>query len=86
MFVVGDNLGALNLYGDHVGAFDEESLLIGGVLAQHASVTMMGAAAEAHFDKALAGRDLSGQTWAGHPQPADLHWLDAVEQEFTLYG
>ena len=35
--------------------------LIGGVLAQHASIAMIGAAAEAQFDAALASRDIIGQ-------------------------
>lgn len=61
LFVIDDNLGALNLFGDHSEAFDEESRLIGGVLAQHASIAMVGAAAEAQFDIALASRDVIGQ-------------------------
>jgi ANTAR domain/GAF domain len=61
LFVLGDNLGALNLYGDHGSTFDEESRLVGGVLAQHASIAMAGAAAEAQFDAALASRDVIGQ-------------------------
>ena len=61
LFVLDENLGALNLFGNHSAAFDEESLLIGGVLAQHASIAMIGAAAEAQFDTALASRDIIGQ-------------------------
>lgn len=61
LFVIDNNLGALNLFGNHSAAFDEESRLIGGVLAQHASIAMIGAAAEAQFDTALASRDIIGQ-------------------------
>jgi hypothetical protein len=61
LFVIDDTLGALNLFGNHEAAFDEESLLIGGVLAQHASIAMIGATAEAQFDVALASRDMIGQ-------------------------
>lgn len=61
LFVIDDTLGALNLFGDHSAAFGEESLLIGGVLAQHASIALIGATAEAQFDAALASRDTIGQ-------------------------
>jgi GAF domain len=44
LFVRSESLGALNLYGDEPGVFSEESFLIGGVLAQHAAVAMIGAA------------------------------------------
>ena len=61
LFVRRENLGALNLYSDRIAAFTEESLLIGGVLAQHASIAMIGEAAQTQFDAALASRDLIGQ-------------------------
>ena len=61
LFVHSENLGALNLYGDEPGAFSEESFLIGEVLAQHAAVAIIGAAAEAQFHNALASRDIIGQ-------------------------
>jgi GAF domain-containing protein len=61
LFVFGENLGALNLYADEPHSFDRESILIGDVLAQHASVAMAGAAAEMQFDEALSSRDLIGQ-------------------------
>jgi hypothetical protein len=61
LFVRRENLGALNLYADHSAAFTEESQLIGGALAQHASIAMIGAAAETQFGAALASRDIIGQ-------------------------
>jgi GAF domain-containing protein len=61
LFVRSENLGALNLYSDEPGVFSEESFLIGGVLAQHAAIAMIGAAAETHFEAALATRDIIGQ-------------------------
>ena len=61
LFVRSENLGALNLFADAPGAFNDESLLVGGVLAQHAAVALVGAAAESHFDAALAARDVIGQ-------------------------
>jgi GAF domain-containing protein len=61
LFIRRDNLGALNLYGGDANVFDDEAILVGEVLAQHASVAMAGSAAEAQFDKALASRDAIGQ-------------------------
>ncbi|OBA57573.1 response regulator receiver protein [Mycobacterium sp. 1100029.7] len=61
LFVVGTNLGALNLYGDRAGAFTDESVAIGEVLAQHASVALMAAESEQQFESALESRDLIGQ-------------------------
>jgi GAF domain-containing protein len=61
LFVRSENLGALNLYSDEPGAFSEDSFLIGEILAQHAAVAMIGAAAETQFENALATRDVIGQ-------------------------
>jgi transcriptional regulator with GAF, ATPase, and Fis domain len=61
LFVHSSNLGALNLYGSEAHAFDDDSRLIGSVLAQHASVAMAGAAAESQFQHALNTRDVIGQ-------------------------
>ncbi|WP_232375313.1 GAF and ANTAR domain-containing protein [Mycolicibacterium baixiangningiae] len=61
LFIQRGNLGALNLYADEARVFDDESTLVGDVLAQHASVAMAGSAAEAQFDRALASRDAIGQ-------------------------
>jgi GAF domain-containing protein len=61
LFVRSENLGALNLYSDEPGAFSEDSFLIGEILAQHAAVAMIGAAAEKQFENALATRDVIGQ-------------------------
>ncbi len=61
LFVTSQNLGALNLYGDEAGAFSEDAVFTGELLAQHASVALFGAAAEAQFDDALSTRDVIGQ-------------------------
>jgi GAF domain-containing protein len=61
LFVREENLGALNLYSDGVAAFTDESVIIGELLAQHAAVAMVGAAAKTQFQSALAGRDVIGQ-------------------------
>lgn len=61
LFVTSRNLGALNLYSDEAAAFSEEAIFTGELLAQHASVALFGAAAEAQFDDALSTRDVIGQ-------------------------
>jgi ANTAR domain len=61
LFVAKDNFGALNLYGAEAGAFNDESFLYGGILAQHASVAMAGSQAADQFGRALHSRDLIGQ-------------------------
>jgi GAF domain-containing protein len=55
------NLGALNVYGDDVGVFSDESIFVGELLAQHASVALFGSEAEEQFDDALSTRDVIGQ-------------------------
>ena len=77
LFVHDENLGALNLFGNHRAAFDEESLLVGGVLAQHASIAIIGAEAEAQFDAALARRDIIGQAKGLLMQRENLTGLQA---------
>ena len=61
LFVREENLGALNLYSDSLAAFTDESVIVGELLAQHAAVAMVGAAAQAQFHTALASRDAIGQ-------------------------
>lgn len=57
----GTTLGTLNLYARVTGAFADESIPIGELVAQHASVAMAGAAAQTQFDSAIASRDVIGQ-------------------------
>ncbi|MFB1298458.1 GAF and ANTAR domain-containing protein [Mycobacterium sp. pW049] len=61
LYVVHQNLGALNLYSAEPGVFAEDSIMVGEIVAQHASVALIGAAAEAQFDAALNSRDVIGQ-------------------------
>jgi len=61
LFVEGDNLGALNLYGATAGAFTEESETVGLIFATHAAVALAGAQQEHHLSTALASRDIIGQ-------------------------
>lgn len=61
LFMERQTLGSLNLYGDREGAFSDESMAVGGIVAQHAAVAMVGSAAESQFHAALSGRDVIGQ-------------------------
>ena len=61
LFVHSGTLGALNLYSGETNVFDEDSHLMGLVLAQHASVALAGANAESQFHRALDSRDVIGQ-------------------------
>lgn len=61
LFVHRGSLGALNLYGGEADVFDDESVLIGEVLAQHASVALARLNAEARLNRALDSRDIIGQ-------------------------
>ncbi len=61
LFVRRGSLGALNLYGGETKVFDEESILVGEVLAQHASVALARLNSEARFQRALDSRDIIGQ-------------------------
>lgn len=61
LFVKGDNLGALNLYGEDVNTFDEESEQVGLLVAAHAAVAFSGAQEISQLNQALGTRDLIGQ-------------------------
>ena len=61
LYVVGDNLGALNLYSRERDAFDDESEHVGLLFASHASVAMAGAQRNERLNRAIATRDLIGQ-------------------------
>jgi GAF domain-containing protein len=61
LFVVGDNLGALNLYAGTPHAFDAESEDVGLVFATHAAVALIGAQQQEHLRTAVLTRDVLGQ-------------------------
>jgi transcriptional regulator with GAF, ATPase, and Fis domain len=61
LYVVGDNLGALNLYSREPAAFDDESEHVGLLFASHAAVAMAGAQRNEQLNRALGTRDLIGQ-------------------------
>jgi GAF domain-containing protein len=61
LFVEGDNLGALNLYGDEVNVFDEESEQIGLLVGAHAAVAFSDSQEISQLNQALDTRDLIGQ-------------------------
>ena len=61
LFVDGSHLGALNLFGHQVGAFDAESERIGALVAAHAAVAVAGSQQVSQLTTALDTRDLIGQ-------------------------
>jgi GAF domain-containing protein len=61
LFVEGDHLGALNLYSRTPGAFDDESLEIGQMLASHAAIALAGAEHEENLRRGMDNRDVIGQ-------------------------
>jgi GAF domain-containing protein len=61
LYVVGDNLGALNLYNREPNGFDDESEHVGLLFASHAAVAMAGAQRNDQLNRAMGTRDLIGQ-------------------------
>jgi GAF domain-containing protein len=61
LFVNGDHLGALNLFGKDVNVFDAESERIGALVAAHAAVAVAGSQQVSQLTLALDTRDLIGQ-------------------------
>ncbi|WP_083266323.1 GAF and ANTAR domain-containing protein [Arthrobacter sp. U41] len=61
LFVDGDHLGALNLFGNDAGVFDAESERIGALVAAHAAVAVAGSRQVSQLTQALDTRDLIGQ-------------------------
>lgn len=61
LWVEGDSLGALNLYGRETHAFTEESEQIGLLFVSHAAVAMAGAQKQDQVLARLDARDLIGQ-------------------------
>jgi GAF domain-containing protein len=61
LFIDGDHLGALNLFGKDVGVFDAESERIGMLVAAHAAVAVAGSKQVSQLARALDTRDLIGQ-------------------------
>ncbi|WP_433201125.1 GAF and ANTAR domain-containing protein [Dactylosporangium sp. CS-047395] len=61
VYVERDNLGALNLYNEEPGAFDDGSEHIGQLFATHAAVALRGAQQQEQLSQAVTVRDLIGQ-------------------------
>jgi transcriptional regulator with GAF, ATPase, and Fis domain len=61
MFVVGETMGALNVYAERPQAFDQASRDIGIIFAAHSSVAWNSARRDEQFKRALASRDTIGQ-------------------------
>ena len=61
LYVEGDNLGALNLYGRRPNAFTDESEQVGLLLASHAAVAFADAQKVDDLNRKVDARDLIGQ-------------------------
>ncbi|MFE4669747.1 GAF and ANTAR domain-containing protein [Streptomyces sp. NPDC056716] len=61
LFTEDEDLGALNLYSPHPGAFTETSELAGWLLASHAAVAFSSARTEAQLEQAVATRHVIGE-------------------------
>lgn len=61
LYVIADDLGALNLYARDAGAFTDDSEQTGLLFATHAAVAMADAQEQAHLTRAITTRDLIGQ-------------------------
>ena len=61
LYVVANNLGALNLYSTDTEAFGDESENVGLLFASHAAVAMAGAHKVQDLGRAISMRDLIGQ-------------------------
>ncbi|TPG28112.1 GAF and ANTAR domain-containing protein [Mycolicibacterium hodleri] len=79
LFAEQHRVGALTLYGSEAGAFTADSLVIGDLLAQHASLAMIGVAVEGQFNRALATRDVIGQAKGLIMHQQNLSGLEAFQ-------
>lgn len=61
LFVEGDQLGAMNMYSQSPGAFDDECQDIGQMIAGHAAIALAGAEHEENLRRGLTTRDVIGQ-------------------------
>jgi GAF domain-containing protein len=61
LYTAADELGALNLYSDHVDAFDDEAEGVGFALAAHVAVAMAGERNLDYANMALVNRTVIGQ-------------------------
>jgi GAF domain-containing protein len=61
LYVVGGDLGALNVYSVEPYAFDDEAQHVGQLFATHAAVAMAESRRERQLSEAISSRDLIGQ-------------------------
>jgi len=61
LFIVGETMGALNVYAEQPNAFGAESRNIGLIFAAHSSVAWNSARRDEQFKQALSSRDTIGQ-------------------------
>ena len=80
LFLEGDDLGALNLYGYEPDAFDQEDLLDGLVLAAHAAVALANTLEQDQLKRALDTRRVIGEATGMLRERFDL----STDQAFSV--
>lgn len=82
LYVEGDNLGALNLYSHHAGAFDDESEHVGLLFASHAAIAYAAVRRQSQLVRAIGTREIIGQAQGmlmeRHKVPADEAFAQLV--------
>ncbi|MDT5009871.1 MAG: hypothetical protein QOH57_1488 [Mycobacterium sp.] len=61
LFIADRSMGALNVYAEEPGAFDDETEEIGLIFATHSALAWNSARRDEQFQRALASRDVIGQ-------------------------
>ncbi|OLT34611.1 hypothetical protein BJF84_17580 [Rhodococcus sp. CUA-806] len=84
LYTHGDNLGALNLYSDTYGAFDDDAVQVGTLVATHGAIALIAAEHEDQMQSALATRDVIGQAKGIIMERYDVTAARAFEMVRTL--
>lgn len=79
LFVDGRSMAALNFYADAPGAFDDESVDVGGVFAAHTALAWSVMRRGDQFRSALASRDTIGQAKGVIMERFDVDAVEAFE-------
>ena len=84
LFTTRDTVGALNLYSEDAGAFDQEARDLGYIFAAHAAIVWAAVRRGEQFRSALASRDVIGQAKGMIMERFSVDAIDAFEMLRTL--
>jgi hypothetical protein len=84
LFKMRDSMGALNFYAERAGAFDDDSVELGLILATHTAVAWNLLLRDKQFRSALASRDIIGQAKGMLMERFDIDAAAAFELLRTL--